>query len=188
MKKALFVLFLLSGFAAVSLSAWEPGDLLKFPPGMNEKNWIINLGVGFGDKIGTTDNFTYLPTFRLSFDKNVGIGDKKLPFFFGGLIGYAGYGYDGYGYKWFNHRIPLGFRAGYHFNWGVKNLDTYAVTTAGYVLNIFTGDDWGRKSYSSFLFDIDIGVRWFLNDFFGFWAEVGFGTLSYIDLGISFKF
>jgi len=187
MKRILLILVLLLGFTAVSLSAWEPNDLTKFPPGMNEKNWIINLGVGLGSDIGTSGYYTHLPSFKVTVDKNVGISDKKLPFFFGGLAGYTGHGYDGY-YKWFNHRIPLGFRAGYHFNWGVKNLDTYAVTTAGWIIDFYTGDNVGRTSYNNFLFDIDIGARWFLNNFFGFWAELGFGTLSYLDIGVSFKF
>ena len=159
---------------------------------MTDKSWILNLGVGFGtDLFLNTGGKIYLPYFRFSFDKNVAMGDKKLPFFFGGLVGYTGWGRIDNSYNYFNHRIPLGFRAGYHFNWGVDKLDTYAAATAGWVVNIPTGAKNERSFIDIFedlLFGVNIGARWFINDGFGFWAEAGYvGDLS-LDVGISFKF
>jgi len=185
MKKVLLVLVLFICFSAINVSAWEPNDLTKFPPCMNEKNWILNLGFGLvwlGD-IGN-DHF-YIPSFRLSFDKNAGLGDKKLPFFFGGIVGYSGEGHKRDG--WFQHNISLGFRAGYHFNWGVDKLDTYAVTTIGWVFHNWKGNYSSSSSSDSF-WGINIGARWFVSDNFGFWAETGYLDGFNIDLGLAFKF
>ena len=192
MRKVLFFLIFLTVFSAVSISAWEPNDLTKFPPCMTEENWILNLGVGLNlnwiDNIG--NEYYYLPKIRLSFDKNVALGDNKLPFFFGGLVGYTGYGYDHKDYGWYHHRIPVGFRAGYHFNWGVDKLDTYAVTTVGYTFGFTGSKDYKYKAKFSddFFTGVNIGAIWFVSDGFGFWAEAGYiGDLS-IDIGLSFKF
>jgi len=192
MRKILLVLTFLFIFMTASLSAWEPNDLTKFPPCMKEKDWILNLGVGLNpnwiDSIG--NDYYYLPTFRLSFDKNVALGSKKLPFFFGGLVGYTGYGYDHKDYGWYYHRIPVGFRAGYHFNWGVDKLDTYAVTTVGYTFGFTDNNDYKYKTRFSddFFTGVNIGARWFINKGFGFWVEAGYvGDLNF-DIGFAFKF
>jgi len=196
MKKALLVLTLLFISTTISISAWEPEDLTKFPPCMSADDWILNLGFGLNadwiNSIG--EDYYSLPTFRLSFDKNVPLGDQKLPFFFGGLVGYSGNGYNHKDYGWHHHRIPLGFRVGYHFNWGVDNLDTYAVATAGYIIGFTDNKDFKYKTKfrDDFYTNINIGARWFINNGFGFWAETGFGSLFHLsfsfDLGISFKF
>jgi len=190
MKKLILVLFLFTCLFTISVFAWSPNDLTKYPPVMDDNDWILNIGVGVGlifiDNIFSDE--TYLPPFRVTLDKNVPIGDKNLPFFFGGFFGYSGYGVRG---AYFNHRFPVAARAGYHFNWGVEKLDTYAVTTAGWIINIPTGNYNKRDNLISedLLFDIKIGGRWFISDSFGFWAEAGFGnTPSLFDIGITLKF
>jgi len=193
-KKLVLILFLIAGFSVISVSAWEPGDLTTFPSCMDENSWIMNLGVGLDSAFFTyVGNELYLaiPPVRITLDKNAGIGDRNLPFFFGGLVGYSGWGWRNY---YFNHRIPVGFRAGYHFNWGVDGLDTYIVTTAGWIVNIRTGDNRHNPRSAvhfadDFIFDIKLGARWFIGNVFGFWAEAGYGnTPSYADIGLSFKF
>jgi len=201
MKRVLLVLVFFISFSAASLSAWEANDLTKYPPCMTASNWILNLGVGINpdwlDSIG--EDYYWLPAFRLSFDKNTPIGDKKLPFFFGGLIGYTGYGFNHSDYGWHHHQIPLGFRIGYHFNWGVDGLDTYAVTTIGYTFGFTDNKDieYNRKFSDDFFTYFNIGARWFISKGFGFWLEAGlhpFLILSHprdafgLDIGLAFKF
>jgi len=189
MKKIFVILILLFGFAVFSGFAWEPNDLTKYPPCMDSNDWIVNFGLGMGTGIflNLDSDWVYLPTFKLSLDKNVPIGRRNLPFFFGGLIGYTGYGRS----DWFNYRIPLGIRAGYHLNWDIKNLDTYVVATAGWVINIATGENNPRSFINpaeDLYLGFNIGARWFFTDFFGVWAEAGYiGDLS-VDLGLTFKF
>ncbi|MCL2759923.1 MAG: hypothetical protein FWD22_06885 [Treponema sp.] len=191
MKKIIFILVIFFVVSAVSLSAWEGKDLTKFPPCMNEKNWILNLGIGLGldsfDHIG--DDKIWFPPVRLSFDKNVGIGDNNLPFFFGGIIRYTGHGHKKHNYYY--HVIGLGFRAGYHFNWAVDKLDTYAVTTAGWT--VYAGDnDWAPSKAGSAMVGVNLGARWFVSDGFGFWVEAGTGHIldfvPHFDIGFAFKF
>jgi hypothetical protein len=147
MKKlllALVVIFL----TGVSLFAWEPEDLTKFPLGQNEKSWILNFGIGLKDTEYFGKGYTYILPLRLSLDRNVAMGDKKLPFFIGGILGYSGWGYEvnSYYYKrnYFYHDILMAGRFGYHFNWDVKNLDTYAVTTAGWIAYAGDHGNYGR--------------------------------------------
>jgi len=184
--KKLFLVVLLIGIAAAllpsSLSAWEANDLTKYPSFTKDGDWILNLGIGFPGRYG------FIPPVRLSFDRNTALGDQKLPFFFGGHVGYSGYGYLDKN-KWFVHRIPVGFRFGYHFNWAVPNLDTYAVTTAGYVFHIGTGEYRGYYSeFGDFMIGVNIGARYFISKGFGFWLEAGYTSFSFLDIGLSFKF
>jgi len=185
MKKLFLAIFLI-GIATVSLSAWEPNDLTKYPSFTKAGDWILNFGVGLGNIVYVGNGNIYIPPVRLSFDINTPLGEASLPFFFGGIVGYSGQGNQ----DWFVHKIPVGIRFGYHFNWDVDNLDTYAVTTTGWVIH--AGKDYGTYFAGSgnFFWDVSIGVRYFLNKGFGFWAEAGAGwnSLSYIDIGLSFKF
>ena len=191
MKKILILLVIFVCFSTISLFAWEPSDLTKYPPCMTEKDWIINFGIGFGNFGNLVDsNYIYVPPIRLSFDRNVAMGEQKLPFFFGGIVNYSGHGYK------YNHPeikdyyysvIGLGVRCGYHFNWGIDNLDTYAVATGGWA--VFTGDiDLAPTRIGHPMIGANIGARWFINKNFGFWLETGYNTHSIFDIGLSFKF
>jgi len=188
MKKIFILLVLFVCFSTVSLFAWEPSDLTKFPSCMTDKNWILNFGFGFDDNIEFMgrSGYTWVPPIRLSFDRNIGLGDQKLPFFFGGIVTYSGLGRKDQHVDWYYSNIGLGFRCGYHFNWGIDNLDTYAVATGGYVIRL--SDNEIHTSGSSTLFSVNIGVRYFFNGFFGVWAETGYGTHGVFDIGIAFKF
>jgi len=184
MKKILLTALLI-GIAGASLSAWEPNDLTKYPKFTKEGDWILNLGIGLGVPNFSGNGYVYILPVRLSFDRNTPLGDRKLPFFFGGIVGYSG---EGYRDVWFVNRISLGVRFGYHFNWGVDKLDTYAVTTVGWIVH-------AGKDYSSHftgngvpLYGVDVGARYFISEGFGFWAEGGFGAVSFFNVGLSFKF
>jgi hypothetical protein len=184
MKKLILSLVLFFGVAGATLFAWEANDLTKFPPFTKDGDWILNLGVGLYIPYYIGYGYTYIPALRLSADRNTGLGEQKLPFFFGGLLGYSG---EGYRNDWFVHKIITGFRFGYHFNWGVEKLDTYAVTTTGWIFH--AGDYYTYfNRYGSFLFGINIGVRYFFTDWFGLWAEAGYTSFSLFDIGVSFKF
>jgi len=196
MKKIIIISILLISFSAVSLSAWEPNDLTKFPACMTPSDWILNLGVSFDTQwisdASRGNDYYSIPYVRLSFDRNLPIGERKLPFFLGGIVGYSSYGYSGNN-PWAHHYIPFGVRFGYHFNFGVDKLDVYAVTTAGYRIHFFTGDSFFNNrtnldAINDFRVGVNIGARWFVSKGFGFWAEAGYvGDLN-LDIGFAFKF
>ena len=158
---------------------------------MNEKNWIIDFGIGLPliEDLFYDDNRTYIWPFSLTVDRNIPLGKKKLPFFLGGHVGYSGVGHLDW---WFVHKIILGARFGYHFNWGIDNLDTYAVTTAGWIIHAgnetYKNEYHEARKYGLIHAGVKIGARWFVYDFFGFWAEIGYTTSSILDTGITFKF
>ncbi|MCL2245211.1 MAG: hypothetical protein FWC03_12225 [Treponema sp.] len=194
MKKFLALMILFACFVLVSVSAWEPNDLTKYPPSMNENNWLINFGAGFYLPFATEHGITnnrYIPTIRVSVDKNTPLGDRNLPFFFGGILGYSMHGHTDYFYL---HSIKVGARFGYHFNWGIENLDTYAVVVAGWNFNIYdnklnnTVEFNDLNLLNDLLAGLNFGARWYVNDWFGFWVEAGYTTSSLFDIGLSFKF
>jgi len=172
MRKVYLFCLLFFIFSGMFVFAWEPQDLTKFPPCMDEGDIIINVGVGLN-----VNNYghkrSYFPATRLSLDYNLGIGEKNLPFFIGGVVGYWGLGTD------YNH-LSAGGRFGYHFNWGVERLDTYAVSTAGWIIHFNEGGE--------ALFGVSTGARFFVSKWFGFWAEVGYTSFSIFDIGVAFKF
>jgi len=190
MKKRLFIFVLVALIAAGTVSAWEPSDLTKFPVGQENGDCIINFGIGLGSwgHYVFGNDYVFILPLRLSADWNVALGG--LPFFFGGLFTYSGYGSIASNSKWYYSSIALGGRAGYHFNWNVPNLDTYAVTTMGMYF------DAGSRSWTdsyfdgSFFIDFKLGARYFVADWFGFWAELGYGytSLTFLEIGLSFKF
>jgi hypothetical protein len=62
----------------------------------------------------------------------------------------------------------------YHFNF-LKNLDTYAGLTLGYVIQTFDGGDYSGSAYegvSFFLFGVNIGARYFFTESIGAYLEV----------------
>ena len=184
MKKFFISMVLLIGIAGISVFAWEPEDLTKYPSCTKEGDWILNFGIGFYYPGDIGGNYIFIPPIRGSLDKNIAIGSKKLPFFVGGIVGYSGYGYKN---DWFYHNITVGGRFGYHFNWGVDKLDTYAVATGGWV--IYAGDGYADQYKVGWpLFGVNIGARYFINEKFGFWAEAGYSSFSFLDIGLAFKF
>ena len=182
MRKLLLVL-ILACITGASLFAWNPEDLTKFPACMDGKSWILNFGIGFYiPEMPGSDS--YIPQIRATLDRNIEIGNKKLPFFVGGIFGYSGYGSKN---RWFNHNISIGGRFGYHLNFDIKNLDTYAVTTAGWI--IYAGSKTNNNNLGLPLLGANFGVRYFVSNSFGFWAEAGLSTsLSILDIGLTFKF
>jgi hypothetical protein len=172
MKKILFFLVLFFIFSGAVVFAWEPEDLTKFPPSMKAGDLIANLGIGLYIP-SYWDEGSYFPATRFSLDGNIAIGEKKLPFFAGGVVTYWGFGSR-------YHHLSVGGRFGYHFNWGVDKLDTYAVSTAGWIIHF---DQGGGP-----LFGVNIGARYFLNNWFGFWVEAGYSSFSLLDIGLAFKF
>jgi hypothetical protein len=183
MKRLLLSLVMITCLSAGFAFAWEPSDLMNYPEGMNAGDFILNLGIGFDVPEYSWPDYIYIPPVHASLDYNLPIGDNELPFFVGGIGGYSAYGLRD---EWFYSKIYVGGHFGYHFNWGVKNLDTYAVTTAGWI--IYAGDGiWDTRKYGWPLVGVNFGARYFFNSVFGVWAEMGY-SLSLIDLGFTVRF
>lgn len=177
---------------SASLSAM---DFTSYPSAFKKGNFAVNAGIGIGS-LGAVYGNTVIPPISATVDYALPIG--KLPFSFGALIGFTSSNYKyvdslgtyGYGYS----IIAIGARAGYHFNFDVKNLDTYAGMMLGYY--IVSASSTGTGYYASttnssaaggaFGWGTYIGARYFFTPNIGAFAELGYG-FTYLTGGVTFK-
>lgn len=165
-----------------------------------------NYGAGIekGDKLLSVDiglNADVLPTFSLenwfvpSFlvDFQIAQPIGKLPFTFGGYVGYNIQGCKGYTVTigeisetfgdYVNHNIYFGGTAAYHVKLPPKKLDVYVTTRIGGVIRLYNKN----MGLVPFKFDFaeTIGASWYFSDNFGVNAEFGYPLNK---IGVIFKF
>ncbi|MDL2229311.1 porin family protein [Treponema sp. OttesenSCG-928-L16] len=183
MKKLICVLVLVLMAGAVSVFAI---DLTSYPVGTEAGDFMINIGAGFGS---VRDGNMMVPPLSASVDYNLPIAG--LPFYVGGIFGFAMADRSAGGYDFTYTTFAFGGRFGYHFNWGVENLDTYAGVVLGYEM-YRTKVEWSGNDESDsdgyFLWGVDIGVRYFFTPVIGVFAEVGYSALSFVKAGLALKF
>jgi hypothetical protein len=128
----------------------------------------------------------------------------SVPLSVGAVVGFvsneqtAGTGDAKYTYTW--PVFSIGAKVGYHFNWAIRGLDTYASFTIG--ANFLSAEAEYNKDYYSavdvkpsagdsavgVLFGLEIGARFFFNSNVGVFIEEGFSTFTYLRSGLVFKF
>lgn len=178
MKKVLFI-------ALVAAMAVMPLSAQQFQKGTG----AVNLGVGVGTVLGGLG--TGRPAVTLAYDHGMWDIENAGVISIGGYFGNAGYSYksDGYSQKW-NYWL-VGARGAYHhFFKSVPQLDPYVGLMLGYNIVTYSssGDYTGPNSYGSGIgYSIFIGSRWFFNDNFAAFAELGYG-IAVLNAGVSFKF
>ncbi|MDR2519423.1 MAG: hypothetical protein LBD13_08455 [Spirochaetaceae bacterium] len=203
MKKLFGCAAVIFCLANTPASAWDASYLLQYPEPIQAGNWLLDVGVGFG--LGGAN--TLIPPILFTFEYALPLGG--LPFSLGGLVGFAWSHYEGnswyyspsqtkYIQDWFH--IPVGFRIAYHFNWGVKNLDTYVTTTLGADIMIYDGyhkkpDGSKGASYDNTATAFDwlmigthIGARYYFTPMIGAFLELGGWSPHYAALGLALKF
>ncbi|WP_010256670.1 outer membrane beta-barrel protein [Treponema primitia] len=190
MKKMFFALIFCVNITAFSLFAFEAEDLTKYPSAVPANSFAVNIGIGLNYP---KDGNLIVPPLSASVDYNLPIGG--LPFFLGGIVGFYSSGEDnsllGAKYEYTYSNLDLGFRIGYHFNWDVDGLDTYAVGTFGYQaewLEWKSGGLSGDDSDGSLLFGAAVGARWFFTPVIGVFMELGYSALSFASTGLSIHF
>jgi hypothetical protein len=183
--KKLVVCLLLAVLIAGSVSAldWE-----SYPDAVKPGNWVINAGIGFGTPLAGS---VTIPPLTVIVDYMLPLGG--LPFSVGGQFGFTAseWKFPGYSYEYTG--LVFAGRFGYHpnFELGIP-LDLYAVLSLGFYSYggkyKGTGGSTSVVDYSTFLWGIDIGGRWFFTDTIGAFLEVGYNRFAYVTGGISFKF
>jgi hypothetical protein len=181
MKKSILVL-VLAGVLAGGVFGQTWYD--RYAPGIDTSKVFINAGIGLGPTGGYKMG---VPPLSISADFKLPV---KLPITVGGIFTFAQwkYSFTPYDFAWNN--IGFGVRGMYHFNL-VKNLDTYAGLTLGYVIQTFDGGNYSGAGYagtSFFLFGGNIGLRYFFTNNIGAYLEVGYSGLQFAGLGLSLKF
>jgi hypothetical protein len=168
MKKILFSAVLCFVLAGASLFAFDPAtDLKKYPSAVPQGSFVLNGGIGVGVAAGGV----VVPPISVSGDYALPI--SGLPFFVGGNI--AAY----FGADLFD--LGIGARFGYHFNFDVPNLDTYAVLTLGFNMN------WAEKFSPGFYPGLGIGGRYFFTPNLGAFLELGYINWGFFTAGVTFR-
>ncbi len=175
---ALFVFGTAGSFAFDWSQCW-----CNYGGGIEEGDWILHVDTGLGDWV-IYNNYGYdawtTPYLEVGLSYAGFIG--KLPFTFGGFVGF-----DGHGYRYSDNdvrtylKIYTGGDIAYHLQLPPKIIDLYGGLRAGVKLRL--GDYDGRVNV---LFDPYIGVNFFFTDFFGLNVETGYE--NWLRAGLSFKF
>lgn len=153
----------------------------------------FNVGIGFPNLVGI--GTTTVPPISISGEYTILsdlINNNNGAVSVGGYMGFAASKDSRTSaagdYGWRHNNFLLGTRGSFHYQF-VDNLDTYAGMLIGY--NIESVKGFGQVTGSSangggFLWGMFIGARYFFNDSFGVFTELGYGV-AFINLGVTFK-
>lgn len=153
----------------------------------NKNSFALNAGIGLLSADG------FIPSVNMSGELGIfKTGDVGL-LSVGGILAYK---YSTYSYSWFNSsynysQLTVGPRASWHLQtFSSDKWDAYAGIGLGmriwsdYVLNS-SNTDLERKARVSPYGEAYVGGRMKFNDKLALFAEVGYGTLSSIKVGVS---
>ena len=185
MKKFLFTIAFAAvihsfGMAQSSSSVFNNGDNL------------LNIGIGVGSPFfgsGYSASIPVNPT--ITYEK--GVTDAISV---GATFSYASskYTYSDFtsDYTLKESAIYIGARGSYHFNQLINldnNLDLYGGASLGYVI-VSVSDNQGDSAAAASAagFGLFAGAKYFFAPTTGIYAELGYESLSYLNIGITFKF
>lgn len=156
-----------------SVSALDFGKSDAVPPGSLLISGSFELGTFYPVIVGTTDSTL------LGGDIAV---DYALPFAaltVGASVGFSGAPVKvvlGDDPKLSLGEIPIIVRIGYHPDFGIKNLDIYALGKIGFGIGFWSGDDKDDDTTNpmGLIYGFDLGVRYFFTPSIGVFAEGGY--------------
>ena len=181
-KRILFVIIFIISLAITGFAKEK-----VFDHGVN----VIQTGVGFG--LHGLYHDTAIPPLHVGYERGV-VFHKYAPISFGGIVGYARSEYDhpqdDLEYTW--DYLFFGFRCAYHFTglFYVDGMDVYAGIILGWTIVIYNSEPDNapsQKHNNYFLGGVYGGIRYYFTDFFGVFAELGYG-IGYISGGVCFRF
>jgi hypothetical protein len=190
MKKV--IVFLVLALVAAGVVFGQEGGAWynSYAEGIDQK-LLLNVGIGLGPTGGYDLGF---PPVSASVDFKLPI---QLPITVGGIFTFSrwkySWGFSGTNYDFAWNNIGIGARGMYHFNF-LKNLDTYAGLTLGWVIQSFDGGDYdesfggGYAAHSFFLYGFNVGARYFFTKNIGAYLELGYSGLQFLSAGLSLKF
>jgi hypothetical protein len=202
MKKIILLVLLIATLSVSGVFAEDGGMFTSYAPGIVDTGTklFINTGVAWGFFPLYTKGV--IPPLEASIEVAL-----PIPLSFGGFFAYAqGKTENAINYSYaladqIETAMTFGGRMSYHVNLGVKNLDTYASLSLGWLVWTLKYDWkkgkqsemgfpslWGDTDYSQFFYDVRLGLRYFFINNVGVYAEVGYNVISIIGVGLSFKF
>jgi hypothetical protein len=190
MAKKVVLALVLVGVLAGGVSAQTWYD--SYAPGVDADKVFINGGIGFGYSAYAMG----VPPISVSADFKLPI---SFPITVGGVAAVSTWRDSHFSgdYEVDVTYVNIGFgaRGMYHFNF-LKNLDTYAGLTLGFVaqtVDVKYGSAYGNISKPSydpepfFLFGVNLGARYFFTNNIGAYLELGYSGLQIVSLGVSVK-
>lgn len=181
MKKQLLFIALFGLFALAvkgqSKSSFNKGDNL------------FNIGVGIGSPFFGSGYSSSLPV-NPSVSYERGVSDAISV---GGQVSYASSKYDGgYNYTFKESAIYIGARGSYHFNQLLNinpKFDLYGGASLGYVtVSISDNQSTITGTASGFGFGLYAGGKYYLGSGTAIYSELGYQSLSFLNIGVAFKF
>jgi hypothetical protein len=176
---ALFIITTFAGLAQSKSSSFNDGDNL------------INIGIGIGSPFFGSGYKASLPINpSVSYEK--GITDMISV---GGQLSYASSKFDdsfNSNYSFKENAIYIGARGSYHFNQLLgldRKFDLYGGASLGYV-TVSVSDNEGSlgSTASGAGFGFFGGGKYFFNPSTALYAELGYQSLSFLNIGIALKF
>ena len=197
MKKKIIIMLLIMVIAAGSAFAFDP---LKAADGISDNSFFINFGLFINPNVDST--YISFPPFGISFDFLLPIG---IPLSVGASFNMVTlestsdyYRNMGFAVVQYSRTETLtgmffGARAAWHFDFGVRNLDVYALAELGLLVETWEAEysrfyNSESEEYSEVFFGIFAGIRYFFTNNFGIFAELGFSMPRIASFGIAFKF
>jgi len=166
-------------------------------PSFAQDDKVLGFGLGIfgGDAVFRSSGYSSTPYLTGYFEKCVkdNLFDEKSSIGVGATVGFKQYKYEytlaGDRYGWKNMYILLGARGALHYAFADK-LDTYAGLMLGY--RIYSSSPIGKSSGSgggsgAFTSDFFVGGRYYFNDKFGVFLELGYSWFSNGTIGVSIK-
>jgi hypothetical protein len=189
MKKTLLSLILL---AAIHLAGMAQTAKSSASEAFNSGDNLLNVGIGLGSPFfgsGYSSSIPVNPT--VTYEK--GVTDAISV---GGTVSYASSKYDfsGFGsaYSFTENAVYVGVRGSYHFAKALQlsnKFDLYGGASAGYVI-VSVSDNQGDvgSAASAVGYGLFAGGKYYFAPKIGIYAEVGYESLSYLNVGLAFKF
>ena len=157
---------------------------------------VLSLGIGIGNSLYTGSYYS-MGVPPLSFSYEQAIKDDVLENGVIGIIGSIGYTsykyrytFSTFDYGWNYSNLYFGVGGSFHYPL-LDKLDTYAALMLGY--NIATAKEYGNipgddfsSSAGGFRFAGFVGARYYFNDTFAAFAQVGYG-IAYLTFGVSMR-
>ncbi|MBO9675892.1 MAG: outer membrane beta-barrel protein [Sphingobacteriaceae bacterium] len=178
-KQLLFIalfIFSVSIVNAQSKSSFSKGDNL------------FNIGVGIGSPFFGSGYSSSLPV-NPSISYERGVTDAISV---GGQVSYASSKYDGYNYTFKESAVYIGARGSYHFNELLNinpKFDLYGGASLGYVTVSISDNQNNISGTASGLgFGLYAGGKYYIGSSTAIYSELGYQSLSLLNIGVAFKF
>ncbi|SDD78293.1 Outer membrane protein beta-barrel domain-containing protein [Mucilaginibacter pineti] len=189
MKKRFLLLLLFGAISSVTYAQQQTTAVY------NKGDNLLNIGIGLGSPFfgsGYSSSLPVNPT--ISYEK--GITDEISV---GGQLSYASskasFSYFGSGYSFKESALYIGARGSYHLNDALdiddNRVDVYGGASLGYVIVHVSATEGPYSSSGSAGSAIGLGAfaggKYFFNPKTGIYAELGYQSLSFLNIGVAFK-